>query len=144
MKKTNRKSGFTLVELMIVAAIIAILAAIIIPLLASNRERAKIAEAQNLLGTAATAMKAYYAEHSAFPPDFTADNVGQVTADELGRGIYFTAPGYVGSTPTALSAWALSTTARAAAGTALSGKTVTLDQAGTWGGTAKSDKVVNY
>ena len=67
MKTKNKKSGFTLVELMIVAAIIAILAAIIIPLLTANRDRAVAADGQNLLGTAATALKVYYAKTGTTP-----------------------------------------------------------------------------
>ena len=42
--KNRKKSGFTLVELMVVAAIIAILAAIIIPLVTKNKEEAVAAE----------------------------------------------------------------------------------------------------
>ena len=128
----NKKSGFTLVELMIVAAIIAILAAIVIPLLGSNRDRAVATEGQNLLGTAATAMKAYYAEHGGFPADFTSTTVGTVTAGELGRGKYFTAPTI--TTANSLDDWTLQTTLRADTGQFTAGATLTLNQAGTWGG----------
>ena len=93
MKKTNRKSGFTLVELMIVAAIIAILAAIIIPLLTKNRDKAVAADGQNLLGTLATALKVYYANTG----DATPTIAEMTTADalvmsELGKSKYFDTP----------------------------------------------------
>ncbi len=52
MKKMNKnkKSGFTLVELMIVAVIVAIMAAVAIPLMASNTDAAIFSEAKNTLG----------------------------------------------------------------------------------------------
>jgi len=59
--KNRKKSGFTLVELMVVAAIIAILAAIIIPLLTDNRTSAVEAEGKNYCGAVMNAAKAYYA-----------------------------------------------------------------------------------
>ncbi|MDH3346341.1 MAG: prepilin-type N-terminal cleavage/methylation domain-containing protein, partial [Kiritimatiellaceae bacterium] len=65
--RTTRKSGFTLVELMIVAAIIAILAAILIPLLSSNKDSAIASEAANICGSVATEMKTYYARTGTWP-----------------------------------------------------------------------------
>jgi len=130
MKKTNRKSGFTLVELMIVAAIIAILAAIIIPLLASNRERAIVAEGQNILGTAATACKAYYAEFGQWP---TYTQLPLLTRQELERAKYFgTISWGAGQT---LAAWTISTTANTAANNKGVTGDLSLNQNSLWGGT---------
>jgi prepilin-type N-terminal cleavage/methylation domain-containing protein len=134
MKKTNRKSGFTLVELMIVAAIIAILAAIIVPLLANNRQRAIAAEGQNLLGVAASACKVYYAENGSFPTLITA--LPLQTQTELSHAKYFgngaAGAGITILTP-GLNTYVLSVTADATAGD-LSGTTMTLNYLGTWGG----------
>lgn len=74
MKKINKKSGFTLVELMVVAAIIAILAAIIIPLLSKNKESAVAAEGKTLAGAIMNAAKSQYARTGSFPDYSTLDD----------------------------------------------------------------------
>lgn len=63
MKKKERKGGFTLVELMVVAIIVAILAAVAIPLMSGNKKRAMVTEAEAGCGTARTALRVYFAEH---------------------------------------------------------------------------------
>ncbi len=54
--------GFTLVELMVVAVIVAILAAVAVPMIEVNRKRAMITEAEAGLGTIRNAWRAMYAE----------------------------------------------------------------------------------
>ena len=56
------KSGFTLIELMIVVAIIGILAAIAIPNFINFQMKAKTAEAKSNLGCIRTCLEAYMAE----------------------------------------------------------------------------------
>ena len=63
MKLRNRK-GFTLVELMIVVAIIGILAAIAIPNFLNFRLKAKSSEAKSNLGATRSTQVAYFAEWS--------------------------------------------------------------------------------
>jgi type IV pilus assembly protein PilA len=75
LSKMKRQKGFTLIELMIVVAIIGILAAIAIPQFASYRQRAHDAQAKSALKNLATAQEAYYADHQVYTnvtdPDLT-------------------------------------------------------------------------
>ena len=74
MRKTwnKMKKGFTLVELMIVVAIIGILAAIAIPNFIKFQARSKQSEAKTNLKGLFQSQKSYFAEHDSFSADFTA------------------------------------------------------------------------
>jgi type IV pilus assembly protein PilA len=65
-QKLNQK-GFTLIELMIVIAIIGILAAIAIPQFASYRRKAYNSAALSDLKTVKTTLEAYYADNQFYP-----------------------------------------------------------------------------
>jgi type IV pilus assembly protein PilA len=76
-------AGFTLVELMIVVAIIGVLAAIAIPNFMRMRERAKIAEAKANLGAIRVTETSYFGEYSHYvgnqpqTPDRTSNPPGR-------------------------------------------------------------------
>lgn len=63
----KRQQGFTLIELMIVVAIIGILAAIAIPAYQNYTVRAKVSELLSLAGGAETAVATYYQTEGQFP-----------------------------------------------------------------------------
>lgn len=65
----KRRAGFTLIELMVVAIIVAILAAVAIPLMSANKKRAAVTEAESALGTIRSAARAMYAETEAYNLD---------------------------------------------------------------------------
>jgi len=69
MKATQK--GFTLIELMIVIAIIGILAAIAIPAYQDYTIRAQVTEGASLADGVKVAMQDYYAQHGTFPTSLT-------------------------------------------------------------------------
>jgi type IV pilus assembly protein PilA len=66
MRNLRNRKGFTLIELMIVVAIIGILAAIAIPNFLRFQAKSKQSEARELLSTVYTAEAAYFAETNAY------------------------------------------------------------------------------
>lgn len=68
-------TAFTLIELLIVVAIIAILAAIAVPNFLESQVRAKVSRARADLRTIATALESYAVDYNTYPPNDGKDNV---------------------------------------------------------------------
>ncbi len=85
--RKQKKAGFTLVELMVVAIIVAILAAVAIPLMSGNRERAIATEAQAGCSTIANAIKMQWVQ-SGTTTNTTPTSLPGLSAGDL-NGTYF-------------------------------------------------------
>ncbi|MBN1476051.1 prepilin-type N-terminal cleavage/methylation domain-containing protein [Candidatus Sumerlaeota bacterium] len=71
----NHRKAFTLIELLIVVAIIAILAAIAVPNFLEAQTRAKVSRARADLRSMATAVEAYRIDWNAYPADEVRDPI---------------------------------------------------------------------
>ncbi|PHR29000.1 MAG: hypothetical protein COA36_04790 [Desulfotalea sp.] len=102
-KKVQNKEGFTLVELMIVVAIIGILAAIAIPNFLAYQMKSKSAEAKTNMGAIKTSLIAYAAERDEYltapstPAGANADATGKKAAWVATPGVGLTALGFAPS-----------------------------------------------
>jgi len=89
MSTDNNRSGFTLIELMIVVIIIAALAAMVTPSLINRSEEAKAKIAQGDLGSLDTALKLYRLDTGSYP---TSQQGLDVLLTATGKGPYLEKP----------------------------------------------------
>jgi len=87
MKQSVQK-GFTLIELMIVVAIIGILAALAIPAYTDYTLRSKVSEAASVSGSMKTAVEVEWSENGIMPTSLTTDDVS------INTGKYVSGLGY--------------------------------------------------
>jgi type IV pilus assembly protein PilA len=93
------QKGFTLIELMIVVAIIGILAAIAIPAYQDYTIRAQVTEGLNLASSVKTSVAEYYANFGSWPTALVGNNAGELgfTAAPTGKYVSGIALGTNGS-----------------------------------------------
>ena len=75
------RKGFTLIELMVVILIVAVLAAVIVPLLISRIEKARMSEGKAIAGQIATALRASAAEDGDVAGTVTLEGTSTYNAD---------------------------------------------------------------
>lgn len=83
----QRKQGFSLIELMVVVAIIAILAAIAVPWWGRYTFRARRADGQKLLMQIAQSEERYYTDYNHYPAD--ASSLGYASASVTSENGYY-------------------------------------------------------
>jgi prepilin-type N-terminal cleavage/methylation domain-containing protein len=108
-KRMGNQKGFTLIELMIVVAIIGILTAIAFPLYANIQARARLAKAQADARTLASAVVVFSAHVGALPAALT-----NLTSATVVGGI--SAGPFISPIPTPPTGWSVYTYAAGAAG----------------------------
>jgi type IV pilus assembly protein PilA len=86
------RSGFTMVELMVVVLIVGILAAVAVPLMSGRIDASKWSEAKAGMGTIASALRAYAAEKGSFSTAPTLTQIG-IANNDL-DGTYFSHEAY--------------------------------------------------
>ena len=82
-KEPQRRSGFTLVELLVVMAIIAILIALLLPAIQSARESARQTQCLNHLHQLGIAIQTYHDQHGVFPAGNTAAPATDINGNSI-------------------------------------------------------------
>lgn len=97
--RSTRPQAFTLVEMLVVIAVIGILAGILLPTFGTIKQRAKVRQAQMEMANLSAAIKAYEKEYNRFPgsakveqngnPDFTFGQPNGKAYDDNNRVVMF-------------------------------------------------------
>src|SRR4029078_10978895 len=78
--RVRRRSAFTLVEVLVVIAIIGILVALFLPAIQADREAARRAKCQSNMKNIALALQNYHSARKRFPTGFVSTGTGAIEA----------------------------------------------------------------
>ena len=95
LSRMKNRKGFTLIELMIVVAIIGILAAIAIPMYRTQQIKSKMTEGTRAVSTVSSAIGDYYQDEEDWPPA-----CADVTAIDLTLGVGVSTARYISAMST--------------------------------------------
>ena len=93
MTTSVHREGFTLIEVMVAVAVIALVASVVLPKTYYLVDKAKLTRTRSELNSIKTALEAYYEEHKEFPPggyyhsDSAKGDLNQWLADYIDREI---------------------------------------------------------
>lgn len=93
--RPGARNGFTLIEVMMVAAIVSLLAALSQPALQRVLIKARAAEAFSNLNAIKVAIQQYESDYFTYPPDANRGEIPSELVDYLPEGFSFTYDGYV-------------------------------------------------
>ena len=99
VRQVGNRRGFTLIELMVVVAVIGILTAIAIPLYTNMQVRARVAKAQADSRALVSAISVYTAHMQTLPPNLAALNAPAVNSQGVSAGPF------MASTPNPPAGW---------------------------------------
>ena len=78
MKRQARRGGFTLLEVLLVLAILGVIAAIVVPSLLGRQQEAMVRTTKSSIAGLETALQAYAIDHNGRPPQGSAQEVNQM------------------------------------------------------------------
>ncbi|GLR76869.1 pilin [Aliivibrio sifiae] len=144
MKQRQGQKGFTLIELMIVVAVIGVLSAVAIPQYQKYVAKAEVASALITLSGLKTNVEAHTVENGKFPVVGTHEDLGAPIGMQLGD-IAFVDQGTGVSGASGAITFTFKTSASASVSSLISGKSFSLtrNNSGTWGCKASDTNGVN-
>jgi general secretion pathway protein G len=98
--KTQKQSGFTLIEVMIVVVILGILASIIVPKIMGRPDEARTAKAQQDIRAVGAALDLYRLDNFTYPTTEQGLEALVTKPAGLGEGTHWKKGGYLASLPT--------------------------------------------